>query len=57
MKLNEPTVFCFFLGLPTTATKEEVEKLFSQFGIIKDTRLVTFRNGMNKGEYRLTNYY
>ena len=49
-------MFCFFLGLPTTATKEEVEKLFSQFGIIKDTRLVTFRNGMNKGEYRLTNY-
>ena len=39
----------FVKGLPKSATKETLQKLFGQFGQLKDVRIVTFRNGHNKG--------
>lgn len=39
----------FVKGLRPSATKEDVEKLFSQYGAVKDVRIVTFRNGISKG--------
>ncbi|XP_059487231.1 squamous cell carcinoma antigen recognized by T-cells 3-like [Neocloeon triangulifer] len=39
----------FIKGLPFTSTKEDLEKRFSEFGALKDVRLVTYRNGHFKG--------
>jgi len=41
--------YILFPGLPKTMTKKDVEKVFSPFGVLKDVRLVTFRNGHSKG--------
>lgn len=38
-----------FSGLPLSTTKEDLEKLFGQYGKIKDIRPVTYRNGHFKG--------
>lgn len=38
-----------FSGLPLSVTKEDLEKLFGQYGTLKDVRLVTYRNGHSKG--------
>ena len=39
----------FFKGLPQSVDDEALRKLFSPFGILKDVRLATFRNGFSKG--------
>ncbi|KAG8190656.1 hypothetical protein JTE90_001265 [Oedothorax gibbosus] len=39
----------FVKGLPFSTTKEDLENMFKQFGILKDVRLVTYRNGHSKG--------
>lgn len=39
----------FVKGLASTTTKEDLENLFSKFGILKDVRLATFRTGISKG--------
>jgi len=39
----------FVKGLNPSATKEDVEKLFSPFGALKDVRIVTYRSGHSKG--------
>ncbi|KAK7874320.1 hypothetical protein R5R35_007795 [Gryllus longicercus] len=39
----------FIRGLPLTTTKEELEDLFKSFGVLKDVRIVTYRNGHSKG--------
>lgn len=41
----------FVKGLATSTTKEDVEKLFSQYGTLKDVRLVTFKSGVSKGQF------
>lgn len=38
-----------FAGLPLTMTKEQIEELFGAHGIVKEVRLVTYRNGHSKG--------
>lgn len=38
-------LFDVITGLALTTTKEDLEALFKKFGILKDVRLVTFRNG------------
>ena len=43
---------CFslnFKGLPQSVNDEALRKLFEPFGILKDVRLATFRNGYSKG--------
>ena len=35
--------------LPQSTTKQDLEKLFGQYGELKDVRLVTYRNGHSKG--------
>ncbi|XP_046418418.1 squamous cell carcinoma antigen recognized by T-cells 3-like [Neodiprion fabricii] len=39
----------FVKGLPLTMTKEQIEELFGAHGILKEVRLVTYRNGHSKG--------
>ncbi|XP_023217913.1 squamous cell carcinoma antigen recognized by T-cells 3-like [Centruroides sculpturatus] len=39
----------FVRGLPPSMTVEELEKMFSTYGELKDVRLVTYRNGHSKG--------
>lgn len=39
----------FVKGLPVTTTTEDLEKIFSIHGKLKDVRLVTYRNGHSKG--------
>ncbi|XP_071448809.1 squamous cell carcinoma antigen recognized by T-cells 3-like [Hetaerina americana] len=39
----------FVKGLPLSSTKEDLTKLFSPYGTLKDVRLVTYRNGHSKG--------
>ena len=39
----------FVKGLPLSTTKDDLEKLFGQYGSIKDIRPVTYRNGHFKG--------
>lgn len=39
----------FFVGLPFSYTKTDVENIFKPYGTLKDVRLVTFRNGHSKG--------
>lgn len=39
----------FFVGLPFSCTKTDVENIFKPYGTLKDVRLVTFRNGHSKG--------
>ncbi|XKL64324.1 hypothetical protein PGB90_004410 [Kerria lacca] len=39
----------FVKGLPLTLNKNDLEKLFSPYGVLKDIRLVTYRNGHSKG--------
>lgn len=45
MELNK----LFVKGLPPKATKDDLVKLFSPYGSLKDVRLVTLRNGQSKG--------
>ncbi|PIK44442.1 hypothetical protein BSL78_18719 [Apostichopus japonicus] len=47
MKLEKNKLFVS--NLPRSATKEELEKLFSQHGTLKEVRMVTYRSGMPKG--------
>lgn len=42
-------LFNVFLGLPFSADKAALEKIFSPYGILKDIRIVTYRNGHSKG--------
>lgn len=39
----------FVKGLPLEMNKEGVEKVFEKYGILKEVRLVTYRNGHSKG--------
>ncbi|KAK7595131.1 hypothetical protein V9T40_001564 [Parthenolecanium corni] len=39
----------FIKGLPLSADKVALEKLFSPYGILQDIRIVTYRNGHSKG--------
>lgn len=39
----------FVRGLPMTMSEDEVTKIFSPHGKLKDLRLVTYRNGRSKG--------
>ncbi|KAL0271899.1 UNVERIFIED_CONTAM: hypothetical protein PYX00_005061 [Menopon gallinae] len=39
----------FVRGLPFTTTENDLKQLFGKFGIIRDVRLVTYRNGHSKG--------
>ena len=39
----------FVKGLPTAATKSDLEALFGKFGKLLDVRLPTFRSGQSKG--------
>ena len=39
----------FVKGLPVTTTKEELEEIFKVHGILKEVRIVTYRNGHSKG--------
>ncbi|CAH1802142.1 unnamed protein product [Owenia fusiformis] len=39
----------FVKNLPNTTTKEALENIFKQHGILKEVRLVTYRNGASKG--------
>lgn len=39
----------FIKNLSRDTTKEHLEKLFSQYGELKEVRLITFRNGHSKG--------
>ena len=39
----------FFIGLPFTCTKTDIENIFKPYGALKDVRVVTFRNGHSKG--------
>ncbi|XP_065333325.1 squamous cell carcinoma antigen recognized by T-cells 3 [Cloeon dipterum] len=39
----------FVKGLPFSYTKEQLEKMFGEYGVLKDVRLVTYRNGHSKG--------
>lgn len=50
-KLFHTYFFSFLLtiGLANSTTKEDVEQLFSKFGIVKDVRLATFKTGVPKG--------
>lgn len=43
------SVWFFFVGLPFSCTKTDVENIFKPYGTLKDVRLVTFRNGHSKG--------
>lgn len=42
-------LFSVSLGLPFSADKAALEKIFSPYGILKDIRIVTYRNGHSKG--------
>lgn len=42
-------MYLFITGLPLSLTKDDLEKLFGQYGALKDIRLVTYRNGHFKG--------
>lgn len=42
-------MYGFFVGLPFSYTKTDVENIFKPYGTLKDVRLVTFRNGHSKG--------
>ncbi|KAJ8017470.1 Squamous cell carcinoma antigen recognized by T-cells 3 [Holothuria leucospilota] len=39
----------FVSNLPRSATKEELKKLFGQYGQLKEVRVVTYRSGVPKG--------
>lgn len=44
-------------GLSRSTTKEQVEELFSQYGTVKDARLVTFKSGVPKGLLKIDFIY
>ncbi|XP_071945304.1 squamous cell carcinoma antigen recognized by T-cells 3-like [Antedon mediterranea] len=39
----------FVSGLPRSTTKEDLEEMFSKYGVVKDVRVVTYRSGVPKG--------
>ncbi|OAD52710.1 Squamous cell carcinoma antigen recognized by T-cells 3 [Eufriesea mexicana] len=39
----------FLKGLPLSTTKDELEEIFNVYGILKEVRIVTYRNGHSKG--------
>ncbi|CAK9810710.1 Squamous cell carcinoma antigen recognized by T-cells 3 [Anthophora quadrimaculata] len=39
----------FVKGLPITTTKEDLEEIFKVHGVLKEIRIVTYRNGHSKG--------
>lgn len=42
-------IYLYKLGLPVSTTKEDLEEICKVYGVLKEVRIVTYRNGHSKG--------